>query len=113
MGVLDFSFDRLFKKIAYRHQYKYIFDFGDGIMHKMVKVPQISRYFFDEKGVLQDAELIFIEVEEYPVDFFEFRHFLDKQVSPTDKIIVDKSHLPLNIWWINKDGTKELIYSYK
>lgn len=69
--------------------------------------------FFDEKGVLQDAELIFIEVEEYPVDFFEFRQFLDKQVSSTDKIIVDKSHLPLKIWRINKDGTKELIYRYK
>lgn len=82
-------------------------------MHKMVKAPQVSRYVFDEKGVLQDAELIFIEVEEYPVDFFEFRHFFDKKVSPTDKIIGDKSHLPLKIWWINKDGTKELIYSHK
>ena len=113
LGILDFSFDRLFKKIAYRHEYKYIFDFGDGIMHKVVKIPQISKYFFDEKGVLQDAELIFIEVEEYPVDFLEFRNFLDKQVFPTDKIIVDKNHLPLKIWWINKDGTKELVYRRK
>lgn len=113
LGVLDFSFDRLFKKIAYRRQYKYIFDFGDGIMHKMVKAPQVSKYFFDEKGVLQDAELIFIEVEEYPVDFLEVRDFLRKKGSSTDKIIVDRSHLPLKIWWINNNGTKELIYSHK
>lgn len=113
LGVLDFSFDRLFKKIAYKHRYKYIFDFGDGIMHKMVKAPQVSRYFFDEKGALQDAELIFIEVEEYPVNFLELRDFLRKKVSTTDKIIVDKSHLPLKIWWINNNGTKELIYSHK
>ena len=113
LGVLDFSYDRLFKKIVYRHQYKYIFDFGDGNMHKMVKIPQISQYHFDEKGVLQNAKLTFVEVEEYPNNYFEFKEFLDEQIAIADKVIVDRSHLPSNIWWVNEEGIKELIYSNK
>lgn len=113
LGILDFSFDKLFKKIVYRYRYKYIFDFGDGNMHKMIKKPQVSQYFFDEKGVLQNAELVFAEVEEYPNNFFEYKEFWDEHVALTDKVIVDRNHLPSNIWWINEDGIKELIYSHK
>lgn len=114
LGIIDFSFDRLFKKIVHRYRrYKYIFDFGDGNMHKMVKTPQISQYYFDEKGVLQNAELTFIEVEEYPNNYFEFKEFLDEQIVLAGKVIVDRSHLPSNIWWVNEDGIKELIYRHK
>lgn len=113
LGILDFSYDRLFKKIVYRHRYKYIFDFGDGNMHKMVKIPQIAQYHFDENGVLQNAELTFVEVEEYPSNYFKLKEFLDEQIVFADKVIVDRSHLPSYIWWVNEEGIKELIYSHK
>ena len=56
-----------------------------------------NRLFF---GIWKVVE---IEVEKnIQLIFLEFRHFFDKKVPTTDKIIFDKSHLPLKIWWINK-----------
>lgn len=111
LGIIDFSFDKLFKKIAYRNRYKYLLDLSDGVVRKGIRNFSMPPYFFDQNGILQDAELIFLEFEEYPADFVRYRLYLNECSDFINKIVVNRKHIPKKIWWFKEDGSKEIIYN--
>lgn len=112
LGVIDDSFDKLFRKIAYRHRYKYLIDLGDGVMHKVIKAQlEKPKYYFDKNGQLCDAELIFIYVLDYPDDYVKYYSYLEKHLSEAQKIVINEHNLPKKMWWIEEDGSKKIIYN--
>lgn len=112
LGVIDDSFDKLFRKIVHRHRYKYLIDFGDGVMHKVIKAQlEKPKYYFDKHGHLCDAELIFIYVLDYPDDYAKYYSYLEEHLSEAQKIVINEHNLPKKMWWIEEDGSKKIIYN--
>lgn len=110
LGVVDDSFDRLYKKIAYQHCFRYLIKLNDGTEHKVVRILlKTVSSGFDENGYLKDAKLTFTEVEQYPDDYFEYYSFVDTLPESKELIVIDRTNIPLEIYMVDANGDKNII----
>ena len=107
LGVDDTTFDKVFKKIAYRRQYRYRIEDKNGIF-KAIRVPKKVQYIFDENGHITEGNLEFVVVDEYPADFPAYYKYLST-IKSEDILYYSKDNLPKNMILVNYDGTEEII----
>ena len=107
LGVDDTAFDKVFKKIAYRRQYRYRIEDENGIF-KAIRVPKKVQCIFDDNGHIAEGNLEFVAVDEYPADYPAYYEYLST-IKPEDILYYSKDNLPKNIILVNYDGTEEIV----
>ena len=101
------EFDRVFRKIAYRKQYRYRIT-EEGREFYAIRIPKRMEYSFDENGHIVDGKLMFVEVDEYPSDFIKYYEYI-KKIGSDSIIIYTKDNLPDSMVLINYDGDEETV----
>ncbi len=107
LGVGNNEFDRVFRKIAYRRQYRYRIT-EEGREFYAIRIPKRMEYSFDENGHIVDGKLMFVEVDEYPSDFIKYYEYI-KKIGSDSIIIYTKDNLPDSMVLINYDGDEETV----
>lgn len=110
LGILDYSFDELFRKVVFRHSYCYQLDFGNGIVKKAIRNWKNPSVEFDENGMICNTELKFIEVDVYPKNYKMYCEFLSDYNS-SKEIVVNRNYLPYIVSIIDSDGNAKMIYN--
>lgn len=109
LGIVDTSFERLFKKIAYRYRICYLLKMKGGAERKVVRLFTKNEYTFDSSGYLQGARLQFCEVNEYPRNHREYRDYVENLPESSKVINIDNENLPEKIYFVNNEGRAEEI----
>lgn len=109
LGIVDTSFDRLFKKIAYRNNLCFSVKMKDESERKVIRLFTGKEYSFDSNGYLQGAQLRFYEVDKYPENFIAYRDYIRDIPKSTPILTIDREHLPERIYMISYEGKKEEI----
>lgn len=107
LGIYDTSFDKVFKKIAYRRQYRYRIE-GENGTFMAIRIPKKTQYLFDGNGHIIDGELEFIAVDEYPINFPEYYEYIST-INEDCIICYTKDNLPKSMILVNYDGSEEII----
>lgn len=107
LGIYDTSFDKVFKKIAYRRQYRYRIGDENGTFMAL-RIPRKVQYLFDANGHIVDGKLEFIVVDEYPINFPAYYEYISS-VNEDEIICYTKDNLPKSMVLVNYDGAEEII----
>lgn len=109
LGIADTSFDRLFKKIVYRHNFRYILKMKDKPECKVIRLFTGKGYSFDTTGFLQGAQLQFHEVDEYPENYLAYKIYVQELSNSAPVIVIDRDHLPEAVYVVNDDDSIEQV----
>ena len=104
LGIVDNSFDRLFRKIAYRKEYRYIIKTSDGITRKAIRILEVPEYEINTYGHIQNAELFFYEVNNFPSNRYEYDQFISSLQSTDTTITVRRDHMPKEMYLLDHSG---------
>lgn len=102
--LYDFSFERLYRKIIFNINYKYIIKFEDGVEHKVIKEENKNGIKYKNDGSIVDAELIFIEVDKFPEDYPEYIKMLNNKCFQVKKYNVNKNNMISEICVVDESG---------
>lgn len=109
LGIADTSFDRLFKKIVYKHNFRYILKMKDKPECKVIRLFTGKSYSFDTTGFLQGAQLQFYEVGEYPENYLAYKIYVQELLKSAPVIVIDRDHLPEAVYVVNDDDSIEQV----
>jgi len=109
LGIIDYSFDYIFKKIAFRSNYNYILVDKDGKEKKAIRGWDKPEYKFDKNGCLYDCELTLFVITEFPGTPNEYYHMIEEPKVVSDTIKITRENIPFELWLVN-NGCKELVY---
>ncbi|MBQ3408727.1 MAG: hypothetical protein IJH12_05965 [Clostridia bacterium] len=108
-GIFDYRFDKLFRKIELSKQipmFEIVLE--DGSRHKVLKLDNKKQdWHIDEFGFIQSAELIFIEVEEFPSSdlYGTIKKYSDEYQNRclyNEKIFIfNRTNIPLYIYHVS------------
>ncbi len=110
LGVVNNKFDILYRKIAYRHLYKYVIRTMDERLLKVVRLLESPQFEYGKHGEVVGAKLCFVEVEKYPKDYLEYKEFVANLLEGVNIITISRDKLPKELWWIENDGREEQIF---
>lgn len=111
LGIADTSYDRLFRKIAYRRNFRYILHMKGHSERKVIRLFNGSDYSFDTNGYIQGAQLQFYEVDEYPENYIEYRAIVQTISEKTPVITINRDNLPERIYVMNSENkVEEVMY---
>ncbi len=103
LGIDDDSFDRLFRKIAYRKEYRYIMKMSDSVTRKVIRILEVPEYEIDTYGHIQNAKLCFFEVNDYPNNRQEYIQIINSLQRKDTVITISRDHLPEEMYLLDTD----------
>ena len=104
LGIIDDRFSRLYAKIAFRSEYRFIIIYGN-LEKKAIRIPSSKQIVYDSNGSITGVSLFFMGVDSFPANHTEYYRMITER--PDDKIIeVSSSNIPDAIYSIDYQGQK-------
>lgn len=105
LETVDTSFERLFRKLYYKSEYRFIIKFKDHIEHKVIRIRESCNYHFDSQGRLTNAHLLFTEVNEFNNNVV-YSEFIENLSDKTPTYTINEQFMPSEIYYIESNGNR-------